>query len=60
MTETHSKILIAALQLYIEKGYQLLNGEQALALSRNRKNNWGLCPIKYTYGTRNDFVRNKK
>ncbi len=45
--------------IYIEKGYQLLNGEQALALSRNRKNNWGLCPVKYTYGTRNDFVRNK-
>ena len=47
-----------------EKGLQVLNGEQALALSRNRHSadNYSLmkkyCPT-LTEGTRNDFVRGK-
>ncbi|MBQ7104273.1 MAG: LCP family protein [Bacilli bacterium] len=46
--------------VYVEKGLQTLDGEQALALSRNRKNNakgMKACGTKYSYGTRNDFVR---
>ncbi len=46
--------------VYIEKGLQHLNGEQALALSRNRKKdtkNHKKCGSKYLQGTRNDFVR---
>ncbi len=45
--------------IYVKKGYQLLNGEEALALSRNRKNNWDYCSSEYTKGTRNDIVRGK-
>jgi len=44
----------------VEKGLQTLNGEQALALSRNRKKNtkgMQACGTKYNQGTRNDFVR---
>lgn len=50
--------------IFVEKGKQHLNGEQALALSRNRhsakdskamKNH---CPT-WTEGTRNDFTRGK-
>lgn len=43
--------------IFVEKGLQHLNGEQALALSRNRHNNSGRCEAKYTFGNRNDFVR---
>lgn len=46
--------------VYVEKGKQTLDGEQALALSRNRKNNapgMKVCGKEYSYGTRNDFVR---
>ena len=43
--------------IYVEKGIQKLNGEQALALSRNRKSNSDHCSSKWTSGTRNDFVR---
>ncbi len=43
--------------IFVEKGLQHLNGEQALALSRNRHNNSGRCSAKYTFGNRNDFVR---
>lgn len=40
----------------VEKGWQHLNGEQALALARNRKViDW--CGEHYSYGERNDFVR---
>ncbi|MBP3635673.1 MAG: LCP family protein [Bacilli bacterium] len=42
--------------IFIEKGWQHLNGRQALALSRNRKNiPW--CGPDYNKGVRNDFVR---
>jgi len=46
--------------VYVEAGKQHLNGEQALALARNRKKNtkgMKVCGTKYNQGTRNDFVR---
>lgn len=49
----------------VEKGEQKLNGEQALALARHRKNNtpehYKYCPKdkKYQEGLFNDFVRNE-
>lgn len=44
--------------VYVEKGIQKLNGEQALALTRNRHYWPNKCSKKYTTeGTRNDFVR---
>ena len=44
--------------VYVEKGLQLLNGEQALALARNRHYWTGRCDKKYTTeGNRNDFTR---
>ena len=42
--------------VYVEKGLQHLNGEQALALSRNRKE-VPECGKQWNKGTRNDFVR---
>ncbi|MFA5602653.1 MAG: LCP family protein [Bacilli bacterium] len=42
--------------IYVEKGEQVLNGEQALALSRNRKTN-SSCGAKWNTGERNDFIR---
>lgn len=43
--------------IYVKKGLQTLNGEQALALSRNRKSNANKCSSEWTKGLRNDFVR---
>lgn len=44
--------------VYVDKGLQTLNGEQALALARNRHYWKGRCDKKYTTeGTRNDFIR---
>lgn len=46
--------------VYVKKGQQTLNGEQALALARNRKSNtkqMKVCGTEYNKGTRNDFVR---
>lgn len=43
--------------IYVEKGLRTLNGEEALALSRNRKANTRKCSSKWTHGVRNDFVR---
>ena len=42
--------------VYVEKGWQHLNGEQALALSRNRKT-VDQCTKEWNQGNRNDFVR---
>ena len=42
--------------IFVEKGMQHLNGEQALALSRNRKE-VPECGKQWNKGTRNDFVR---
>ena len=43
--------------VYIEKGLQTLNGEQALAFSRNRHANPDKCSKKWTSYTSNDFIR---
>ena len=43
--------------IYVKKGLQKLNGEQALALSRNRKANSSKCSEEWTQGVRNEFVR---
>lgn len=43
--------------IYVKEGMQHLNGEQALALSRNRKTNANKCSSEWTKGVRNDFVR---
>ena len=43
--------------IYIEKGLQTLNGEQALAYARNRHPNPGKCSSKWTNYTSNDFIR---
>ena len=43
--------------IYIEKGFQTLNGEQALAYARNRHPNPGKCSSKWTNYTSNDFIR---
>ncbi len=42
--------------IYLEKGLQTLNGEEALALSRNRKYH-SQCAAKWNTGARNDFIR---
>lgn len=43
--------------VYIEKGQQTLNGEQALAYSRNRHPNPDKCSSKWTNYNSSDFVR---
>ncbi len=43
--------------VYIEKGMQSLNGEQALAYSRNRHPNPSMCSAKWTNYNSNDFIR---
>lgn len=55
--EQDSKRRFGSHTIYVEKGKQTLNGEEALALSRNRKSNASKCASKWTKGTRNDFVR---
>lgn len=43
--------------IYIEKGMQTLNGEKALAFSRNRHPWHAYCSRKYTNYNSNDFIR---
>lgn len=43
--------------IYVEKGLQTLNGEQALAYARNRHPNPTYCSSKWTNYTSNDFIR---
>lgn len=43
--------------VYVEKGLQTLNGEQALALARNRHSWPQYCSKKWTNYESNDFVR---
>lgn len=43
--------------VYIKKGLQKLNGEQALAYSRNRHPNPNMCSAEWTNYTSNDFIR---
>ena len=45
--------------IYVEKGLQTLNGEQALALARNRHKNDEYCSKKWTQGYRDVSVRSK-
>ena len=42
--------------VYVDKGWQHLNGDQALGLARNRKT-YKSCGAKWNQGTRSDFVR---
>ncbi len=55
--EQNSKRQFGNKMIYVKEGRQTLNGEQALALSRNRKSNSEFCSSEWTKGTRNDFVR---
>ena len=43
--------------IYLNKGYQTINGEQALAYSRNRHPNTLYCGKEWTDYDSNDFVR---
>lgn len=43
--------------VYVEKGLQTLNGEQVLALARNRHPNPSQCSSKWTNYYSNDFIR---
>ena len=43
--------------IYVEKGLQHLNGEEALALARNRHSWPAYCSSKWNTGLRNDFIR---
>lgn len=43
--------------VFVEKGYQTLNGEQALAFARNRHTWPQICGKKYSQYTSNDFIR---
>lgn len=61
--EQNSKRQFGSNLIYVEEGFQHLNGEQALALSRNRKFLTGQCPAKYnekgyySNNLRNDITR---
>ena len=55
--EQNSKRQFGNKTVYINEGHQLLNGEQALAYSRNRKSNANFCSKEWTTGTRDGFVR---
>ncbi|MBR1386320.1 MAG: LCP family protein [Bacilli bacterium] len=57
LCEQNSKRQFGKNMVYIEKGLQTLNGEQALALARNRKSNKEYCSSKWTSGYRSDFKR---
>ena len=57
MCEQNSKRKFGKDTIYINVGKQTLNGEQALAYARNRKNNAAYCSSKWTQGERSDFVR---
>lgn len=57
LCEQDSKRRWGRYTVFVDKGMQHLNGEQALALSRNRHNYAGRCKAKYTQGNRSDFVR---
>ena len=57
LCEQDSKRRIGEHTVYIEEGHQTLNGEQALAYSRNRKSNSNYCPEKYTHVYRSVELR---
>ena len=45
--------------IYVEKGYQTLNGEQALAYSRNRHTNPEYCDAEWNKYYSDDFIRSE-
>lgn len=55
--EQNSKREFWGKMIYVRAGRQTLNGEQALAFSRNRKKNEEFCGSEWTQGYRDDFVR---
>ena len=57
LCEQNSKRQWGSNTIYIEKGLQTLNGEQALAYARNRHPNPSICSSKWTNYTSNDFIR---
>lgn len=57
--EQNSKRQFGNNMIYVKKGFQTLNGEQALAFSRNRKKNTAFCSSEWTQGVRDDFVRSE-
>ena len=57
MCEKNSNRMWGPGTVYIEKGRQVLNGEQALAFSRNRHSNPDKCSKKWTSYNSNDFIR---
>lgn len=57
LCEQNSKRQWGENTVYIEKGLQTLNGEQALAYARNRHPNPSQCSSKWTNYTSNDFIR---
>lgn len=59
LCEQDSKRRFGSHMIYVKKGVQRLNGEQALALSRNRKNLTGMCSKEWTQGVRDDFTRGR-
>lgn len=55
--EQNSKREFGSKMIYIRKGYQKLNGEEALAFARNRKKNEEYCSKEWTSTYRDDFSR---
>lgn len=55
--ESDSKRRFGNNTIYIEKGLQTLNGEQALAFARNRHTWPAYCGKKYSNYNSNDFIR---
>lgn len=58
LCEQNSRREFGSSMVFVDEGLQTLNGEQALALSRNRHYWKGMCPAKYTSdGNRSDLTR---
>lgn len=55
--EQNSKREWGSKTVYVKKGVQTINGEQALALSRNRHPNPSKCNSEWTNYTSNDLIR---
>ena len=58
LCEQNSRREFGSSMVFVDEGLQTLNGEQALALSRNRHYWKDMCPAKYTSdGNRSDLTR---
>ncbi len=55
--ESDSQRRFGSYTIYLEEGYQTLNGEQALAFARNRHTWPQYCGSYYSNYTSNDFIR---